>query len=131
MKVRFIVAVVSVALSACGLEETLDAQIEAQDMEKCNKRGFANGTDAMATCMAGLANERQSEWARAEASARAEEAAREKKSNKKTSNSRAPASRNSEGTYRGQTGFDPATANMSMCSDGALREDCSNAPMGY
>lgn len=34
-------------------------------------------------------------------------------------------------TYQQQTGFDPATANMSMCSDGALREDCSYAPNGY
>ncbi|MDN5787982.1 hypothetical protein [Pseudorhodobacter sp.] len=38
---------------------------------------------------------------------------------------------NTEGTYRGQTGYDPDTANMSMCSDGALREDCRNAPAGY
>lgn len=38
---------------------------------------------------------------------------------------------NTEGTYRGQTGFDPETANMSMCSDGALREDCRDAPLGY
>ena len=36
-----------------------------------------------------------------------------------------------EGTYRGQTGYDPATANMSMCSDGVLREDCRTAPLGY
>lgn len=28
-------------------------------------------------------------------------------------------------------GVDPGTANMSMCSDGALREDCSFAPLGY
>ena len=34
-------------------------------------------------------------------------------------------------TYQQQTGYDPATANMTMCSDGALREDCSFAPNGY
>lgn len=34
-------------------------------------------------------------------------------------------------TYQQATGFDPATANMTMCSDGALREDCSDAPEGY
>ena len=38
---------------------------------------------------------------------------------------------NTEGTYRGQTGFDPDTANLEMCSDGAMREDCRNAPKGY
>ena len=37
----------------------------------------------------------------------------------------------SEGTYQAQTGFDPETANMSTCSDGAMREDCSFAPNGY
>lgn len=38
---------------------------------------------------------------------------------------------NTEGTYQGATGYDPSTANMSMCSDGAMREDCSDAPEGY
>lgn len=31
----------------------------------------------------------------------------------------------------GSMGVDPETANMSMCSDGALREGCSDVPEGF
>lgn len=37
----------------------------------------------------------------------------------------------SEGTVRGQTGVDPAAANLVQCSNGRLYEDCRNAPLGY
>lgn len=35
------------------------------------------------------------------------------------------------GTLQNTIGADPGTADMSMCSDGAMREDCSFAPNGY
>lgn len=28
------------------------------------------------------------------------------------------------------TGFDPGAANLTMCADGAMREDCADSPMG-
>jgi len=34
-------------------------------------------------------------------------------------------------TYKQTYGGDPGTANMTKCSDGKLREDCSYAPKGY
>jgi hypothetical protein len=36
-----------------------------------------------------------------------------------------------EGTFRGATGADPALANMVLCSDGKLYEDCRNSPRGF
>lgn len=116
----------SLALTGCGIEDELDAQIQAQDMAKCNSRGFANGTEAMATCMATLSNEREAEWARSEARRKADEA--KKKAQQRTDISSVPASTRPTAE---SAGVDPATANMSMCSDGALREDCADAPLGY
>lgn len=30
-----------------------------------------------------------------------------------------------------QMGVDPGTANLEMCSDGAMRENCADAPMEF
>lgn len=124
MKLPLVIALALMPLAACQeIDEFIaeaDAEQQAADVSRCNKQGFANGTNAMATCLSTVSRERQAESDRYAADRRSEDKKRKKKE-----------SYDDEGTYRGQTGFDPATANMSMCSDGALREDCRNAPNGY
>lgn len=126
MKTPLIATMVMLSLSACGLEDALDEEIQAQDTAKCQKRGFTVGTGAMATCLQTLSNERQAEQARADANYRASEA--RKQASKQTNVSSVPVSTRPTSEIMG---VDPDTANMSMCSDGALREDCSFAPLGY
>ncbi|SMC45303.1 hypothetical protein [Primorskyibacter flagellatus] len=132
MKLVAITAILALplALSACDeineWEAEIDAEQQAADLKKCNSQGFVTGTNAMATCMATISNERQAAQARAEASYQASEA--RKKAKKKTDISRVPASTRPTAE---SMGVDPGTANMTRCSDGALREDCSFAPLDY
>ncbi|MDN5787983.1 hypothetical protein [Pseudorhodobacter sp.] len=101
------------------MEAKADAKQQAKDMARCNSQGFANGTGAMATCLASISAQRQAEYDRAAAQNQRREAAERAKNQP------------NRPTAESIPGFDPGTANLEMCSDGAMREDCANAPNGY
>lgn len=130
----FSLGVIVIALSACaGLD---DYDPLSEDRARCGAQGFADGSSAMARCMDTASNERIARERREMEEFEgmmALEAKREaeKKAEKKKKQHHDAAAQNSEGTFRGATGADPALANLSMCSDGKLREDCSFAPLGY
>lgn len=132
VNIHMMALVGALCLSGCGdLDEWMaeaEAEQQAADMAKCTSQGFATGTNAMATCLGTIEAKRQAESDRFAAQQAADAKAKAHKNNKKKKNHH---SKSSEGTYRGATGYDPATANMTMCSDGKLREDCSFAPLGY
>ena len=139
------------ALGACtDFDDDFDTL--AADRMHCEAEGFAPGTDAMARCMNTASNARIAKEQREADSynaSLAREQAREAAAKKQHNNQHGSGHGNqhssshgsghghkgnkhtNEPTYRQSTGFDPETANMSMCSDGKLREDCSYAPLGY
>lgn len=87
MKMQLIAAIVTLSLSGCAeigqWEEEMDAEQEAADIEKCEKRGFSRGSSAMATCLQTLSNEREAELDRSEREYEREEAERNAKKAKK------------------------------------------------
>ena len=113
-----------------------DAQMQAQQLEadrsQCAGLGFPSGSTAMANCMNTASNRRAEREAREAADDRrwSEEYDR-KEAAKKQARAIAAVPPMTEPTITRIPGGDPATANMSMCSDGGLREDCADAPNGY
>lgn len=87
MKMQLFAAAVVVSLSGCAeigqWEEEMDAEQEAADIAKCERRGFSRGSSAMATCLQTLSNEREAELDRHEREYELEEAERKAKKKKK------------------------------------------------
>lgn len=83
MRINIIAATVALSLSGCAeigqWEAEMDAEQDAADIAKCEKRGFSTGTSAMATCLQTISSERQAEQDRYEREYEREEAERKAK----------------------------------------------------
>ncbi|HRK69178.1 MAG TPA: hypothetical protein PKY73_16605 [Hyphomonas sp.] len=127
MSFRVITVFLSIlTLGACaGFDDSSDTL--ARDRAHCEAQGFATGTNAMAQCMNTLSNQRIAEQRHYDESYKEMDRREYEEKNKKHHHK----NKDDGSSYRRSTGFDPGTANMEMCSDGKLREDCRNAPLGY
>ncbi len=133
-RIRFVpmfAVIAALALPACTelgrLEADQDARQQAADLSRCRGQGFVTGTSAMATCLASVAATRESERDRQDRQLAADDAYARQRDAERSVAGVPPSDRP---TALG-AGVDPETANMSLCSDGALREDCADAPLGY
>jgi hypothetical protein len=136
MKFKILLTIMILSLAACGdVEEMLEeaqAEQDAADLARCERQGFVDGTTPMARCLSQISAERDAETRREIAQENADEAARkQREAQNRTAAASAAASAGTEGTFRGATGADPGAANLVLCSDGKLYEDCANSPAGF
>lgn len=123
-------------LTGCLSDEEMEAQARLGDRNQCSALGFSIGSTAMANCMNTAATKRQTIQAEERAQDREWSKEYDRKEAEKNANrdqaaaiaSVPPMTTPTIERIPGASGED---ANMSMCSDGALREDCADAPNGY